>query len=192
MSASSAISAVAKSPVLGYAILGVVGIVAFEIITGKISDLFSGIGNLGSKAASAAGAVGTATLQTAGDFATGSGALTKDTPYNGDGILGSLGAATDKLFGGGLSSFGGWIGDKVYDATHDDSSVSLNLSNNGANNNPYGGGNNILYQNAVDSSPTPAGGSPFNPNSGAQSTSASPVTQTPLAPDFGVDPNSWG
>lgn len=192
MSASSAISAVAKSPVLGYAILGVVGIVAFEIVTGKISSLFSGIGDLGTKAASAAGSAGTAVLQTASDFGTGSGALTANTPYSGDGIFGSLGAATDKLFGGGLSAFGGWLGGAVYDTTHADQSVSLNLSNNGANNNPYGGGNNILYAGAADSSPTPAGGSPYNPNSGAQSTSANPSTQTPLAPDLGVDPNSWG
>lgn len=185
MSASSVLNNLAKSPALGYAILGVVAIVGFEIVTGKISDLFSGIGDLGSKAASAAGAAGTAVLQTAGDFATGNGALTQDTPYQGDGILGSIGAATDKLFGGGLSQFGGWLGDKVYDATHSDSSPSLNLSNNGANNNPYGGGPNVLYQNAVDSSPTPAAGSYARSVGDA----ANPNTQTPLG---ATTSDGWG
>lgn len=186
MGVTSSLNALAKSPMLGYAIVGIVGIVAFEVVTGKISDLFNGIGNLGSKAAGAAGAVGTAVIQTAGDFATGSGALTANTPYQGDGILGSLGAATDKLFGGGLSAFGGWIGDKVYDATHGDSSPSLNLSNNGANNNPYGGGNNTLYTSAVDSSPTPAGGSYANQDN-TSVIGANPNTQTPL----GANPGAW-
>lgn len=51
-----------------------------------------------------------------GDNAVTQGARTD--AYQGAGILGTLGAATDRMAGGSLSTFGEWLGGKVYDATH--------------------------------------------------------------------------
>lgn len=185
MSVSSIVSNISKSPAIGYAILGVVGIAAFLVIENALKSLAGAAGDAVDKAASAAGAAGSAVIDTASNFATGNGSVTADTPYAGDGIFGSLGAGFDKLFGGGLSAFGGWIGDSVYDATHSDQSVSLNLSNNGANNNPYGGGTNILYATAVDNSPTPAGGS--SAQGVNQGFAANPNANAPL----GASPGDW-
>lgn len=185
MSAGTVLANLSKSPATSYAILGIVGIIAFVVIENAIKSLAGAAGDAVDKAASAAGSAGTAVIDAASGFATGTGSVTANTPYAGDGIFGSLGAATDKLFGGGLSAFGGWVGDKVYDATHDDESVSLNLSNNGANNNPYGGGNNILYSGAVDNAPVPAAGG------SAQGTSSNYAANPNANAPLGANPGDW-
>lgn len=65
------------------------------------------------------------TVQDAADMAggllTGNNAITQGArtdAYQNAGILGTLGAATDRLSGGVLSRFGEWLGDKTYDLTH--------------------------------------------------------------------------
>lgn len=175
---NSALANLSKSPAIGYAILGVVGIVAFVVVRNAITSLASAAGDVASKAVNAAGAAGTAVIDSAGAFATGNTQTAHGTPYEGAGVLGSLGADTDALFGGGLSTFGGWLGNKIYDVTHAGGGPgdggSLNISNYGANNNAYGGGTSTLYSGAVDSSPTPASAG-FNSLVG---TAATPNTNT--------------
>ena len=46
---------------------------------------------------------------------TGTNALTKDTPYQDKGIVGTLGAAANAASGGALQQFGEWLGGKTYD-----------------------------------------------------------------------------
>lgn len=46
------------------------------------------------------------------------GAGEKTTAYQGWGIVGTLGAATNAVSGGTLASAGEWLGGKVYDWTH--------------------------------------------------------------------------
>lgn len=55
-----------------------------------------------------------------GGVVSGDNALTQGTPYQGAGIPGTLGAATNAASGGLLGRFGGWLGRTVYDATHAD------------------------------------------------------------------------
>lgn len=40
------------------------------------------------------------------------------TAYQGAGVAGTLGAATNSVSGGALASLGEWLGGKVYDLTH--------------------------------------------------------------------------
>jgi len=56
-----------------------------------------------------------------GGLLTGNNAITAEartTAYQGAGILGTLGAATDAVSGGTLSRAGEWLGGKIYDITH--------------------------------------------------------------------------
>lgn len=46
--------------------------------------------------------------------------VNQGTPYEGTGVLGTLGHATDAASGGLLSQFGGWLGRKVFDLTHEE------------------------------------------------------------------------
>jgi hypothetical protein len=176
MSANS-LGSLAKQPGVGWALLGVVAIVGFVVVKNAIAQVAKATGDTLGKAADAAGAaattVGKYTVDAAGDFATGNTQAAHGTPYEGKGIIASLAADTDALFGGGLSTFGGWLGGTVYDAFHptDDAGAT---SNQGANNNPFGGGNSAWYGDAVDSSPVNA------------TWAASPFTDTALAtpPDY--------
>lgn len=68
-------------------------------------------------------------LGTAGGLFTGDNDLTRNatdadgkavTAYQGAGVVGTLGAATNAVSGGYLASFGSWLGITVYDLTHDD------------------------------------------------------------------------
>lgn len=166
---AQALKTLSKSPALGYALLGAVAIVGFVVVKNALA---AGV----SQVASAAGTAGTAVLDTASGIATGNLASAQGTPYQGFGILGTLGLATDKLFGGGLSAFGGWIGSKVYDITNS------SPTNQGANNNPYGGGPSSSYADAVNSAPV-------NATSAATPTTDTPIDDSTL--DFGlIDPNS--
>lgn len=61
------------------------------------------------------------TADTVAGVATGNNAITRSArtdAYQGAGVLGTLGAATDQLSGGLLSRFGEWLGDTTYDLTH--------------------------------------------------------------------------
>jgi hypothetical protein len=66
------------------------------------------VGYLGKKAVGAAADVVTGTL-------TGNNAVTKDTPYEGAGVLGTLGAVTNAASGGTLQQIGESIGSKLFD-----------------------------------------------------------------------------
>lgn len=182
MSANS-LGAIAKQPGVGWALLGVVAIVGFVVVKNAIAQVAKATGDQLGKAADAAGAaattVGKYTVDAASDFATGNTVVAKGTPYEGKGIIGSLGATTDTLFGGGLSQFGGWLGGTVYDLFHPDDDAGA-TSNQGANNNPFGGGPSAWYGDAVDQSPTNA------------TWAASPFTDTALAVDPAYKPPAPG
>ena len=44
--------------------------------------------------------------------------VNKGTPYEGAGVVGTLGNAANQVSGGVLADFGSWLGGKVYDITH--------------------------------------------------------------------------
>ena len=70
-----------------------------------------------------ADAVQTATAKTAetiADVATGNNAVTRDTPYEGTGLPGTIGAATNDLLGGVPQRAGEYLGGWVYDLLHSD------------------------------------------------------------------------
>jgi hypothetical protein len=63
-------------------------------------------------------------LDVGGGLVTGNNAITRRatnadneriTAYEGAGVLGTLGAATNAVSGGYLATFGQWLGDKAYD-----------------------------------------------------------------------------
>ncbi len=58
--------------------------------------------------------------ETAVGVVTGDNALTRGTPYQDAGVLGTLGAAANAASGGHLQSIGEAIGGWVYDITHRD------------------------------------------------------------------------
>lgn len=51
----------------------------------------------------------TDTVRGAGGLLSGTNAITKDTAYEGKGVLGTLGGAVDSITGGFTSTVGGWI-----------------------------------------------------------------------------------
>lgn len=60
----------------------------------------------------------TAAATFAGSLVTGNNALTQGTPYQGAGVAGTLGAATNVASGGALQSVGEWLGGSIFDLTH--------------------------------------------------------------------------
>ena len=79
------------------------------------------------KAATAAAAAGGAAVNAAGGLITGNNPITAGatdasgnptTAYQGAGVLGTVGAATNAASGGMLASIGSWIGTTAYDLTH--------------------------------------------------------------------------
>lgn len=46
--------------------------------------------------------------------------INQGTPYANSGVVGTVGHGFDAASGGVLSDIGGWIGGKLYDATHSD------------------------------------------------------------------------
>lgn len=91
----------------GYAILIGAGVVAVVVLTlffkKQATEAVKGVGGLVS----------------------GDNALTRGTVYEGAGVAGTLGAATNAATGGLLETFGSWLGGKVYDVTHPDEGVTL-------------------------------------------------------------------
>lgn len=67
------------------------------------------------------GAAADATLTTATGVLTGNNVITQNansTAYQGAGVIGTLGAATDTVSGGLFSNIGQSIGSKIFDWTH--------------------------------------------------------------------------
>lgn len=126
------------SPLMPFAIIGVVAIIAFEILKNAASATGKAVVN-------AAGA----TIDTASQFATGNLA-TAGTPYAGTGVFGELGAGVNAALGSAPEAIGNWIGGKVADYTQQ------SATDQSTTNNPYNGGSSANYANAADASPTPA------------------------------------
>jgi hypothetical protein len=61
---------------------------------------------------------GSAAKKAVADAAAAVGNVNEGTPYEGSGIIGTLGHATDAATGNALSDFGSWLGGKAYDLTH--------------------------------------------------------------------------
>lgn len=59
-----------------------------------------------------------ATVDTVGGVLSGHNALTTNTPYDGYGVVGTLGAATNSLLGGMPQNIGEWLSGKIFDVTH--------------------------------------------------------------------------
>lgn len=70
-----------------------------------------------------------------GDLASGNNDMTKGTPYEGAGVIGTIGAATNIASGGVFEKIGGWLGGSIYDLTHwnDPNTPSLNGGQTAAN-----------------------------------------------------------
>ena len=104
--------------------------------------------------------------------------------YQGAGILGTLGAATNTLSGGSLAtigeSLGGWLYDEFNSAPGLPANAATSEPSNAiqsGSNRPYQNGNNSAYATAADNSPTDP------------TYAANPLT---VDPNFGVaDPSSW-
>lgn len=61
-----------------------------------------------------------AAADTGAGIVTGNNAITKGTPYEGAGVLGTLGSAVNQASGGTLQSIGEKIGGTLYDWMHPD------------------------------------------------------------------------
>ncbi len=70
--------------------------------------------------AAGAAAVGAAAAETIAGVATGDNAVTRGTPYEGTGIFGTLGAATNATLGGVPQSIGESLGSLAYRIFHGD------------------------------------------------------------------------
>lgn len=62
-----------------------------------------------------------------GGLVSGDNSITAGTPYQGAGIAGTLGAATNAASGGLLERFGSWLGGKAADLFQGDAEVASNL-----------------------------------------------------------------
>ena len=82
----------------------VLGLVAVIVVYYVGKHVIAGATQAAGAAASAAGGV-----------LSGNNSLTQGTPYQGAGILGTLGAATNTVSGGALQSAGESLGDWLYD-----------------------------------------------------------------------------
>lgn len=119
-------------------ILGVVAIVAFEVLKNAVGAASKAVVNTAG-----------ATVDAASQFATGNLA-TAGTPYQGTGIVGEIGAGTNAILGGLPSDLGTWIGGKIADYTQQ------SATDQSSTNNPYSAGSSANYAAAADASPTPA------------------------------------
>lgn len=174
----SIIKSITSSKLGGYLLLGVAGIAGLIVVSSALTSAINqAVGSNSDKSDGASGSDGTtridpASQTTGGPLSTAHGAPTR---------LQVLETTVDGLFGGGLSRFGGWVGNVIFADTSSNGGPgdggSLNLSNYNQTNNPYAGGQTTLYADAVDESPTPAAGS-----FAQQGYAANPNTQTPLGP----------
>ena len=66
--------------------------------------------------------------ETVGGAISGNNAITAGTVYQGGGVAGTLGAATNAASGGLFEKWGTWIGGTVYDLTHPDTTSRTQLT----------------------------------------------------------------
>lgn len=181
----SLIKSITSSKAGGYLLLGVVGIGALVIVSHALSAAINqAVGSNSDKSDGASGSDGTTRIDPASQVG-GGGAVGLATAHGTPTRLSIVENSVDGLFGGGLSRFGGWVGEKIFAPTSASGGPgeggSLNLSNYNQTGNPYSGGQTSLYADTVDAAPTPAaGGSNANIFGGA--TAANPNAQTPLGP----------
>lgn len=109
------VPAVFKSEAGQYIALGAVALLVVYFVT--------------KQAAKAAGAVASA----AGGVLTGNNALTQGTPYQGAGVIGTLGAAANDVSGGTLQSVGDYIGNKLADWFQPSPTAATSSDTTGAN-----------------------------------------------------------
>lgn len=60
-----------------------------------------------------------------GGIVSGNNAVTRGTVYEGAGVLGTLGAATNSASGGVFERVGEWLGGSIYDLTHADPNAAV-------------------------------------------------------------------
>lgn len=121
-----------------------VGLVAFVVVHYIIrKDL--------SDATGAAGEAISGASEVIGGIATGRNVVTADTPYEGKGIFGTLGAGFNDLFGGGLEAVGDFIGNGLADITDHSSGAIQDSSGN-----PIATGTSSSYRIGADVSPVNA------------------------------------
>ena len=75
-----------------------------------------------------AAAAGKAAADTVGGVVSGNNAITDGTVYQGGGLAGTVGAATNAASGGVLEKFGTWLGGSIYDWTHPDTTSRTQLT----------------------------------------------------------------
>lgn len=132
----------------GYVILIGAGVGAAYLLY----HLVKGIG--GDVKAAAGQAISGAT-EAVGGIATGRNTVTADTPYEGEGLLGTLGASFDALSGNHLSQFGSWLSDTLFSSDYDPNAESSSIQS--ATGNPYNpAGPNAQYRQAANNSPVNA------------------------------------
>lgn len=111
----------------------------------------------GGAAANTALAAGGAVVGAGVGIATGNNVVTAGTPYEGTGIFGTLGAATNDILGGAPAALGNWFsgtfGADTYDPNADTGQSSSIQSSSG---NPFGAGTSSGYGDAANSASVPA------------------------------------
>lgn len=90
-----------------------------------------------------------------GGLSTGNNAVTADTPYAGEGLLGTIGASFDALSGHHLSQLGSWLSDSLFSPDYDPNAESNAAQ--GTTGNPYSSyGPTPGYREAANNSPVNA------------------------------------
>jgi hypothetical protein len=177
----SIVKSITKSKLGGYLLLGAAGVAGLIVLSSALTAAINqAVGSNSDKSDGASGSDGTSRI----DPASSSG-VAGVTAHGAPTTLQVVESTVDGLFGGGLSRFGGWVGNRIFAPTSaaggPGDGGSLNISNYNQTNNPYAGGQTTLYADAVDESPTPAAGSPFaSVFSGAAG--ANPNAQSPTGP----------
>lgn len=131
----------------GWALVIGVGAVALYVVNKLVRDNLSAAKDEIGEAISGA-------TEGVGGLITGRNTVTADTPYEGAGIFGTLGAGADAASGGAFSGIGEWLGGKIYDFTHNDEDSAGFQSSTG---NPYSPtGPTASYRQAANNSPVNA------------------------------------
>lgn len=144
------IDALLSSTAGQYAVLAAIGGVVFLVVHNLLkADIKEGANAIGDGVSDIAEGIG--------GIATGHNTITADTPYEGAGVFGTLGAASNEISGGLFSRVGEWLGGGLADIKEywsDDDNLSSSFQH--SNNNPYGYGTSKSYQDAANLSPVPA------------------------------------
>lgn len=134
--------------------------------------------------------------------------INQGTPYQGAGVVGTLGNLTNQASGGTLATLGSWLGGKLYSAINGEydpnaapADRSTPVQNPGVVSNPVSPSPSILQysykQDTVDNTSLLGTDQLFTPGAGSGGAYTDSGTGTGAGPtsfayDFGVsDPNSW-